>query len=380
MLKRLFLSLVCLFLLTPHTQADSKLFSRLFQPLWTQTVHQQSSKCTRLPAYSANREYTSKLKAEDKQLLGSMLKRVSAYTNVVPAGSLKAAPVTVLEHFSQKTTPVTALERFSQLDRPWFVLADTKVNVKEQGWMQAKDVQAGMKIYNNDSSRKYLVSQTECYNADHVLQLSVNNQVLTVLSEQFFLSNRGDLVSAKQLQVGDLIADVHQCYHRIQAIENLEQVVDVVRFDVRTIKSKAEINLEKFILKLSRQYTKIEDLQSKRDNKDLSKQVRLLSLLFDNRAPSWVRGWILNELRSLDGVKKKRVRVPPGMELAHRRGYESAKGYGYEFSSLQSSELHRLQHKYDCYGVRNPVGCTKFPEPIVYIPINSIEGGNKANF
>jgi hypothetical protein len=40
--------------------------------------------------------------------------------------------------------------------------------------------------------------------------------------------------------------------------------------------------------------------------------------------------------------------------LAHKRGYEAAKGYSYDYSDLQIRELHKLQHKYDNFGRKNP--------------------------
>jgi hypothetical protein len=39
--------------------------------------------------------------------------------------------------------------------------------------------------------------------------------------------------------------------------------------------------------------------------------------------------------------------------LAHERGREAAKGYGYEYSNLQERTLHRLQHKFDDFGRAN---------------------------
>ncbi|HEY3357888.1 MAG TPA: polymorphic toxin type 8 domain-containing protein [Polyangia bacterium] len=47
------------------------------------------------------------------------------------------------------------------------------------------------------------------------------------------------------------------------------------------------------------------------------------------------------------------MRVPPGKQLAHERGREAAKGYGYEHSQLQDADLHRTQHKFDDYGRAN---------------------------
>ncbi|EOI3413019.1 polymorphic toxin type 8 domain-containing protein [Cronobacter dublinensis] len=36
--------------------------------------------------------------------------------------------------------------------------------------------------------------------------------------------------------------------------------------------------------------------------------------------------------------RRKTIRNPPGYDLAHWRGYESAKGFNYEYSELQIRE------------------------------------------
>ncbi|WP_100123241.1 polymorphic toxin type 8 domain-containing protein [Snodgrassella alvi] len=53
------------------------------------------------------------------------------------------------------------------------------------------------------------------------------------------------------------------------------------------------------------------------------------------------------------------MRNPRGYELAHSRGYEAAKGYGYQYTELQNTDLHRLQHRYDDYGRKNAPGVSK---------------------
>ncbi|MEK4178143.1 polymorphic toxin type 8 domain-containing protein [Aeribacillus sp. FSL K6-1121] len=63
------------------------------------------------------------------------------------------------------------------------------------------------------------------------------------------------------------------------------------------------------------------------------KQARLRELANDDKLSSALRG----EIR---------------YELAHRRGYEARKGYGYEHSDIQTIRNHRTQHKYDRYGRR----------------------------
>jgi hypothetical protein len=79
------------------------------------------------------------------------------------------------------------------------------------------------------------------------------------------------------------------------------------------------------------------------------KQRRLKELLNDPNVSSADQGWIKQEVNQISRGKRKNVRVPPGKNMAHRRGYEARKGYGYEHSDLQDVDLHKLQHKHEGY-------------------------------
>ena len=81
------------------------------------------------------------------------------------------------------------------------------------------------------------------------------------------------------------------------------------------------------------------------------KQAKLRSLLDDPNTPKHVKGWIKQELNSIFRKKRRTIRNPKGYELAHKRGMEAAKGFGYEHSNLQLASLHKLQHKYDNFGI-----------------------------
>jgi RHS repeat-associated protein len=83
------------------------------------------------------------------------------------------------------------------------------------------------------------------------------------------------------------------------------------------------------------------------------KQARLRELANDDKLGSADRGWIKQEMNSIERGQRKNIRNPPGKDLAHERGREAAKGYGYEHSNLQDRDLHRLQHKYDNFGRKN---------------------------
>ncbi|WP_169045600.1 RHS repeat-associated core domain-containing protein [Aeromonas salmonicida] len=83
------------------------------------------------------------------------------------------------------------------------------------------------------------------------------------------------------------------------------------------------------------------------------KQKKLRDLANDNKLGSADRGWIKQEINSIERGQRKSIRNPPGKDLAHERGREASKGYGYEHSNLQDRDLHRLQHKYDNFGRDN---------------------------
>ena len=85
----------------------------------------------------------------------------------------------------------------------------------------------------------------------------------------------------------------------------------------------------------------------------LGKQARLHELANDPKLGKADKGWIKQEQNSIARGNRKTIRNPPGKDLAHERGREAAKGYGYEHSNLQDRKLHRLQHKYDNFGRKN---------------------------
>ncbi|HGY5298578.1 TPA: RHS repeat-associated core domain-containing protein [Aeromonas salmonicida] len=83
------------------------------------------------------------------------------------------------------------------------------------------------------------------------------------------------------------------------------------------------------------------------------KQARLKELANDPKQPSHVRGWIKQEQYSIARGQRTDIRNSPGYQLAHWRGYEASKGYGYEYSDPQHTGLHCRQHKYDGHGRKN---------------------------
>jgi hypothetical protein len=101
------------------------------------------------------------------------------------------------------------------------------------------------------------------------------------------------------------------------------------------------------------------------------RQKRLQELMNDDKLGSAERGWLKQEANAIKrdrtnksplavGQKKRAVlRNPPGKELAHRRGFEAAKGYDHSHSNLQNKDLHSAQHKFDDKGKLNKNKGTK---------------------
>lgn len=81
----------------------------------------------------------------------------------------------------------------------------------------------------------------------------------------------------------------------------------------------------------------------------LGKQARLRELLHDDKLSSALRGEIKRDINEIKRGKRKTIRVPKGHNLAHRRGYEARKGYGYKHADLQDVGLHKLQHRIEGY-------------------------------
>jgi len=88
------------------------------------------------------------------------------------------------------------------------------------------------------------------------------------------------------------------------------------------------------------------------------RQARLRELADDPKVSSADRGWLCQEMNQIARGKRSSIRNPPGTELAHPRGREAAKGFSHieAPSRLQDIDLHRLQHKYDNFGQKNPPG------------------------
>jgi RHS repeat-associated protein len=84
---------------------------------------------------------------------------------------------------------------------------------------------------------------------------------------------------------------------------------------------------------------------SRQGNGRGGRQQRLSDLSTDDKLNSAHSGWLKNEERHVQTGNRASRRVPPGTELAHRRGKEARKGYDYSHSDLQEKNLHKTQHQ-----------------------------------
>jgi hypothetical protein len=79
------------------------------------------------------------------------------------------------------------------------------------------------------------------------------------------------------------------------------------------------------------------------------RNARLRELADDPNTSAAHRGWIRHQINQ----KKSYLRNPPGTELAHRRGFEATKGYGYNKTDIRNTADHDIQHKFDNMGRLN---------------------------
>ncbi len=91
----------------------------------------------------------------------------------------------------------------------------------------------------------------------------------------------------------------------------------------------------------------------------LGKQTKLREMVNDTKLPRHICSEIKRDINAIKrksrnkrGVARKSIRVPNGYQLAHRRGYEDRKGYGYKYIVLQNTKNHKIQHRYDKNGRR----------------------------
>jgi hypothetical protein len=81
----------------------------------------------------------------------------------------------------------------------------------------------------------------------------------------------------------------------------------------------------------------------------MNRNARLRQLAEDPNLGRADRAWIQEQIKR----RKPNLKNPPGKELCHRRGFERAKGYGYEHADIRNAADHRIQHHFDNMGRNN---------------------------
>jgi hypothetical protein len=97
------------------------------------------------------------------------------------------------------------------------------------------------------------------------------------------------------------------------------------------------------------------DTKAQNNNGRVGRPKQLRKLMHNDKVSSADRGWLKQDQNQIIRGKRQNLRVPKGKELAHRTGFEAAKGYDYSYADLQDKDLHKLQHKYDGMGKKNKI-------------------------
>jgi len=180
------------------------------------------------------------------------------------------------------------------------------------------------------------------------------NSIETTPGHKFYTTDNG-WVSACDLNKGDTVELSDGSNAEVDNVETteLDEPITVYNFNVMDYHTYYVGESEVLV-----HNTKCTDL--KVDNGDVlstkgrsGKQKRLREIANDDKASSALRGEIKRDINEIQRGKRKSIRVPSGYQMAHRRGYEARKGFGYEFSDLNTIENHRRQHKIDGYGRKN---------------------------
>lgn len=75
------------------------------------------------------------------------------------------------------------------------------------------------------------------------------------------------------------------------------------------------------------------------------KQNRLKALEHDDKQPRYIKGQIKRDRNEIKRGKRTSVRNPVGHDLAHHHNKPAKAGNDYEHSKLQSTDIHKSQHK-----------------------------------
>ena len=137
---------------------------------------------------------------------------------------------------------------------------------------------------------------------------------------------KGAKYTSKLLGAGDKVNDVRKAINKVDDVSDTVKVVDNATDVAKNGKNFAG---------------------------NQNRQQRLKDLVNDDKVSSADRGWIKQEMNEVSRGKKDHLRNPPGKDLAHERGREKAKGYGYEHTNLKNREDHQSQHKLDDWGRKN---------------------------
>lgn len=168
------------------------------------------------------------------------------------------------------------------------------------------------------------------------MAVEVGDEIIETTSEHLFWVVDSGWVEAKNLQPGHLLMDVDGNYIPVNDVCLEDTPTTVYNFEV------ADAH-DYFV---SEEHVLVHNAPC---SGRFGKQARLRELMTDPKISKADRGWLKQELNSIKRGQRRTMRVPPGKQLAHKRGFEARKGYGYGHSNLQNTANHRLQHKVGGY-------------------------------
>lgn len=174
------------------------------------------------------------------------------------------------------------------------------LNVDPVGFVESNPMSFNRYLYVNDNPYKYVDPDGEFLNfvAKFVLDVGVNVAI--------------NYLTTGELNVGSALKD---------------SAVGILN-PAKTVAKTAR--LAKLVAKTNKNAGDAGAALTKNFAGKQNRQDRLKDLVSDDKVPSADRGWIRQEMNEVARGKKGHIRNPPGKDLAHERGREGAKGYGFD--------------------------------------------------
>ncbi|MGN8913001.1 polymorphic toxin-type HINT domain-containing protein [Anaerofustis butyriciformans] len=211
------------------------------------------------------------------------------------------------------------------------------------GYKPIENISVGDLVYseNPETGEKELKEVIETYEneSDELVHILVRGEeIVTTPTHPFYTPDKGwrDAVKLKAgdklvLRNGEVVV-INEVSHEI-----LEKPVKVYNFNVKDFHTYYVS--DNSVLVHNDCGGKITKKVVKKGR--IGKQERLKQLANDPKVSKTLRG----ELKNIK-TQKGAYKVPKGYQLAHNKGYEAYKGYGYKHTRLQLIQNHKNEHKF----------------------------------